>query len=183
MRNLVYIIGEPGVGKSTAIETLTLGMTFEQREEVCPHIVYDGGELVEIGRRRSTFSGTDALAMNIIDKALAFMGGDPGERVVAEGARLANRRFLSGCVERGWDVTVLNLYAMVNVARGRREERGSGQDQKWIAGRITASWNLANSQIPGVNVRDFNTTAMSKEEVAAKLADTLDLTYTPMGGI
>jgi hypothetical protein len=163
VRRLVYLSGEPGVGKSTLMAAATAGFdrtplpaadTAPARDllrtvapgELTPRVV-----AVELGRRRDTFSGTDALPQNAVTAAVHYLRSGWAARetplLLAEGARLACRRFLSAAVDAGWDVTLLHLHGPA-LAAARRARRALAlgvpeQNPAWVKGRRTAADNLA----------------------------------------
>lgn len=148
MKLLVYVIGVPGAGKSTLIEELTKGYNANQVEDICPHVVYTSRHdrelplIVEIGKIRESFRGTDALSMNIQPRAMQFLQECPHEIVIAEGDRLANVKFWEGAKALGWDVKVVLLHATPELAEERRKQRGSSQNETWLRGRETKVQNL-----------------------------------------
>ena len=132
---LLYVIGYPGVGKTTALASALSALPYEQMMLPFAHILYAGG--VQLGRERGMFSGTDALALNVQPKAVDFMEWTDARAVVAEGDRLANIKFLSSVRDAGWAVTVALLEVDPEVARLRANGRGSIQNASWYQGRIT----------------------------------------------
>ncbi len=158
---LVYLSGEPGVGKSTLMARLTepyarYPQPPEPRIAPARDLLIMAGisrapMAVELGRRRDTFAGTDALPSAVIGDACAYLSVRAlGEAplVLAEGARLACRRFLTCAVDAGWQVTLVHLYGQ-QLAAMRRAQRATAlgkreQDERWVKGRATAARNLAN---------------------------------------
>lgn len=143
MKAATYIIGEPGVGKSTLVGWLTEGLPYEETDSPFAFRRYDCG-VTELGRRREAFSGTDALAMDVQPKVTAYIEAVQPRLVLAEGDRLANRKFFTFLREQGYD---LYVYALVGakVAERQREQRGSQQNATWLAGRRTKIVNLIDS--------------------------------------
>lgn len=150
MNRLVYLIGEPGVGKSTLMEALTEGLVdVEVSPAPVPHTMFYGPYrdqhepwAIEIGRRRADFSGTDALSMSIAPKAREWIATVPHPLVLAEGDRLASPSFWLAAEEGGYRVDVVLLDADPEVAAARRAERGSDQGGSWLKGRLTKVRNL-----------------------------------------
>lgn len=155
-RNMVYVSGPPGAGKSTLMAHLTRYCGRTPITGTIPHDLLTlptGNSLpppsfntaVELGRRREKFSGTDALSMSIQPKAVQYMArpGLAHTLVLAEGDRLANINFLDHCRDLGWAVTLVNLYAPGTLLDERCAARGSTQNEGWRQGRITKAANLA----------------------------------------
>ncbi|AGT12741.1 adenylate kinase [Mycobacterium phage Phelemich] len=149
---MIYLVGQPGSGKSTLMAELTRPYDLLVREETVPHlglIDRTTGEVIgaEIGKRRDSFSGTDALASAIIDKAVPWVSTRPYEMLLAEGARLANARFLDAAIAAGYDLTVALLdhdqAEEWRLARSRKLKRV--QNESWVKGRLSASRNLADA--------------------------------------
>jgi hypothetical protein len=158
-RRLVYLSGEPGAGKSTLMAELTGHWQRVPRGPLAAHDLSrdyltdreSGGICaVEIGKRRDSFSGTDALPQAVITVAEAYLrdGVAAAETslLLAEGARLANERFLTAAVVSGWAVTLVHLDPR-GAAEDRRAKRAAElgkppQNPSWVKGRITAARNL-----------------------------------------
>lgn len=163
-RELIYLVGAPGAGKSTLMARLTAGYT---RAPALP-LDYPAPprdwllsprtlelKAIELGRRRERFSGTDALASNVIALAESWLTAQhEAPLVFGEGARLGNRRFLARAVRAGYGVTLALLdHPEVAAWRtARAAEVGRTQNPGWVAGRTTASRNLADAPPPGVRV-------------------------------
>lgn len=178
MRELVYLIGEPGSGKSTALAALTRPHLALPCRKPFAHIVYagPGWEVTELGGKRDAFSGTDVLALNaqpLVLDWLANVKPDPllrGLNVVAEGDRLANGKFFSGVLAAGWNLTVIRFVVTAEVAAARRVARAAAlgvppQNEAWIRGRITKVARLA-ADWPTVDID----AAQPPDAVAAALA-------------
>jgi len=159
-KTLIYIIGEPAVGKSTTVKEMLKDFNaVENYSAPIPHIVYanqDGVfQCAQLGKNRENFSGTDALAMNIIDSAEVFFEKYSYPKILAEGARLANKRFLNIALDAGYKVVLVLLEGQTE-ALERRQARGSKQSESWVTGRRSASRNLADNPPNNVIVRRIN---------------------------
>ncbi|AKF14669.1 adenylate kinase [Mycobacterium phage AlanGrant] len=156
---MIYLVGQPGAGKSTLMAALTKGLVRSPwHEHTVPHdqlVDRVTGETVaaELGVQRGAFSGTDALASSIIDKAVPWIQSRPYDLVLAEGARLANRRFIDAALDAGYAVTIGLLdHDQADTWRKRRSKAlGREQSPSWVKGRLTASRNLA-AHYPGALV-------------------------------
>lgn len=132
----LYIIGEPGVGKSTFVAHLTRGLPHEDGISPFAFRRYDNG-VWELGSRvNRDYPGTDTLGMSVQPKVVEFLTGMRPEYLLAEGDRLANRKFFTALVDMGYNLTVVALYGP-DVAKRQRALRGSSQDESWLKGRQT----------------------------------------------
>lgn len=159
-KRLIYLVGQPGSGKSLLMKHLTapfdrisIGtdeapVAHDQLTREVEGGVADGTiEIIgaELGIRREKFSGTDALPSSVIEKAVPWIKTAPYPLILAEGARLANKRFLLAAIEGGYTPTVVLLeHDQAEEWRlARSAELGKEQDAAWVKGRISASRNLA----------------------------------------
>ena len=147
---MIYLVGQPGSGKSTLMADLTARYQRLPVEEPVGHdVLIDPvtGETVgaEIGKRRELFSGTDALASAIIDKAVPWVASRPYPLLLAEGARLGNRRFMLSTLNAGYELLLVLLdhddAEDWRLARSKKLKRT--QNESWVKGRRSASVNLA----------------------------------------
>lgn len=136
-RHALYVIGEPGSGKSTLVERLTDGYRFEARAEPFAHRFYPEAGVHEIGARRESFGGTDALSMSVITTVERWIIDTAPAAVLAEGDRLANQRFFDFLIEHGYQLRIARLRVRWETGARRRRARGSEQDEKWVRGRRT----------------------------------------------
>lgn len=154
MSKILFVVGEPGVGKSTLVETAFGGF---ERAEVdhraaggpMRELLWRGGELVgcELGRRLGKhpagYPGTDKMSQTAIvgvDEWLRAGADDLGV-IVLEGTRLMNKRFVTAALAGDHRLMIFYLYGP-EVARQRRDERGSDQNPQWLKGRQTAAANF-----------------------------------------
>jgi energy-coupling factor transporter ATP-binding protein EcfA2 len=156
---LVYLIGAPGSGKSTLMRRLTAGMERLPCDAPVPHDqLFEGitGAVThaEIGRQRGDFSGTDALASAIIEKAVPWIAHKPYPILLGEGARLGNHRFIEAAITAGYSVTLglLDHDDAEDWREIRSRQIGRFQNPGWVKGRLTASRNLAKNPPTGVTV-------------------------------
>jgi hypothetical protein len=178
-RCLVYLSGEPGAGKSTLMAELTrrwASYALDADERGPARILYEDtqgrGVAVELGKRRDSFSGTDALPQAVIASAVAYLTAPEADLLLAEGARLANERFLTAALTSGWAVTLVHLDP-----RGAGEERRAKraaelgkppQNPSWVKGRITAARNLTlTAPARGAEVLLLDSSAATPAALAA----------------
>ena len=144
-----YFVGQPGAGKTTLLRALVAPARRADMERPVPHMAYlapHGLPLgAQMGRDRGTFSGTDALALSIQPKAVAWVQGQPYDLLIAEGDRLANDAFFLAVREAGYTLTVLHLATPDGVAAERRAARGSDQNAAWLKGRMSKVARLAET--------------------------------------
>lgn len=156
---LIYLVGQPGSGKTSLMRRLTAGYERLPVDGPVPHDqLFEGvtGAVThaEIGRQRGDFSGTDALASAIIDRAVPWIGAKPYPILLGEGARLGNKRFLGAAVDAGYVVVlaVLDHPQAEEWREIRSKQLGKFQNAGWVKGRLTASRNLAEDPPDGVAV-------------------------------
>lgn len=124
------------------------------------HDLSDGG--LYLGCMRESFPGTDGLdrASSVTAEEWLDLGMHSGCRyIVAEGATLATRRFISA-LHRHTSLLLVHLVADDFVKDLRFAQRGSNQADSFITGTATRSENL---------VRD-----MAKLGVESRTVDTAD---------
>lgn len=190
---LIYLIGQPGSGKSTLMAQLTapfhrvpvgppeFPVDHAQLFRTVPGGYDDGTvELIgaEIGKRRDLFSGTDALPSSIIERAIPWIETEPYPLLLAEGARLANARFIKAATGCYYVTLVLLDHPDAEAWRKRRaKEIGREQNLSWVKGRLTADRRLADKMesVPHVVVLRG-----SPDELYPVLAGMLHITEQPL---
>lgn len=173
MKAALYIVGEPGAGKSELVAELTRGLTAVEEETPFAHRRYTIGgvvrkvsdivQVVELGRRRGAFSGTDALGSTVITQVIPWLEEEHPAMLLAEGDRLAVDRFMYKLVELGYNLRIVLLWAPGHAAR-RRLQRGLQQDPRWVASRRTKVQRLVERWAERVQVVDASS---SPAELAA----------------
>jgi GTPase SAR1 family protein len=141
MKYLTYIVGEPGVGKTTLVDRLTAGSEPETTADPFYLRRHDNG-VTELGKAREDFGGTDSLPMSIQPAVQQYLEAVGPALVLGEGDRLGNETFFAAAKRLGYTVTVYSLEGS-RLAAMRRALRGSDQDATWLKGRATKVRNLA----------------------------------------
>lgn len=171
----VYLVGAPGVGKSTLMTRL-LAAWFVLPDEPLngllrghPLVSRSDGETpgVYLGRQRRSYPGTDALSMGVSPDAVTWAAFHPLPAVVlGEGARLGTGKFL-GTLAARTDLLLVHLRADPEALAARRAGRGSDQNEAWTRGVRTAARRAADQAAawPGVRVLDLDTTSLTPGEV------------------
>lgn len=139
----MYVIGEPGVGKSTFVKHLTAGLPYEDGTSPFAFRRYDCG-VWELGARRPDFPGTDALGMSVQPTVEEFLTGMRPKMLLAEGDRLGNAKFFDFLLRTGYNLHVVAIVGP-EVARIQRSLRGSEQNDSWLKGRQTKVRKLMDS--------------------------------------
>ena len=144
MIKFLYLIGEPGAGKTTLTKSLFPGFSYVENKPFCRTVHED--DLIELGYERGTFSGTDALSLSVQPIVLKWLNETPFNataRMFAEGDRLGNAKFFNAVIAGGrFDLKIAFLKAYDNTLKSRRENRGSKQSETWLKGRKTKILNL-----------------------------------------
>ena len=145
--SLTYLIGEPGVGKSTVMVELL-------REEGAPHAyahpfshsVLERRSSIHLGNpnpKNPQHPGTDTLSYNVLPKACQWLPTLPNVLTVyGEGDRLAHPRLWEAMEREGHDVAV---FLLLGPADERRAHRGTHQNPTWLAGRASRVRNLSST--------------------------------------
>ena len=142
-RHALYVVGVPGVGKSTLVGALTEGVPYVQQSKPVAHAIYEPG-VVELGKKREGFPGTDTLSMSAITLVDPWVREEwwPFDLLLGEGDRLAVDRFFEALEAGGWDLVIAHLWDDTGIAQKRRVERAEAlgtkqQKDSWVRGRET----------------------------------------------
>ena len=146
MRNIICVIGEPGVGKTTLFRNFMNFYSWIDKEPVklvntkyCEeldlHIIgkYEDGEV---------FAGTDRLSMAVMPEAMKFVEGT-SSNVMFEGDRLTSTKFFDFLMDLPeTNVSIIVLTVPQDILNERYEQRGSDQSEKFLKGRKTKINNI-----------------------------------------
>lgn len=178
MKRLIYLVGEPGVGKSTLLAAALKGWDrLPQKKPLAHDLLHRDGlvEGAELGVRRPHFPGTDALAMDAINAAERLLAEPPAPIIVGEGARLGNVRFLTSARNLGYDVSLVHVVSPHAAEQRAARAAGMGtyeQKDSWVRAQATKALNLVEKVPAGVRVAKIDT---SKSGAAETLRDVIAL--------
>jgi len=142
MSIVVFIVGAPGVGKTTLVRELlepnsaliaspkwTVGPT------VCAAGHYVGGK----------FDGADTVPYNGVQTALLFWEQRLASRSVTilDGDRFSFSGAREFFAERGARDTCIYLDTAPETIQARRQQRGTTQNATWVKGRVSKALNFA----------------------------------------
>jgi len=147
----VGLIGEPAVGKTTAIRELIDGMHFTQHKlGTARWMQCEEQELILIGTYVGhTFDGTDRLSMSCysdLETMLQYFQQSDSlcsYGILWEGDRLARKRWLGALAFHGYHLLLLHLVADLKTVEQRRCNRGTKQNETWVTGRRNLCKKLA----------------------------------------
>lgn len=138
-KRVLWVLGEPGVGKTTLVRELTKGLTFSFVEN--PKWTLAEGIALAGHYKGGTFDGADTVPYNGVEAAMKYWEDhllNTSDLTVLDGDRFSHdgaRQFFSAKAS----VFAVLLSAQEELAASRRKERGSNQSAAWIAGRKTKS--------------------------------------------
>lgn len=142
----VFVVGAPGVGKTTVVrallephESITRFLVEKPKWTVCKDIVaaghYTGG----------TFDGADTVPYGGVEEALKFWDQEfkTTKRVtILDGDRFSHDKVVQWFQKRACPIVVVYFTAADKVLAKRRAKRGSNQNATWLKGRVTKSRNF-----------------------------------------
>ena len=173
---LVYVIGYPGCGKTSAmrrgISLLGYGAWEEVQEKPFAHTIYPSG-FVQLGKQREMYGGTDTLALNVQPAVVKWLGEIDVPVVVGEGDRLANKKFFDSVANMGRHLAIVYIKCGELTARKRAWERGSRFNESWLKGRISKVDSLVQSY-QGTDVLHTLDGGANLDAVALELADIIE---------
>jgi hypothetical protein len=180
INQLLYLVGAPGVGKSTVAGHLTARWDRELMRGVpVPHsrmLHPVSRRLVglELGVPRPDFPGTDALAMDVGPRALQFLSTQMVPFALGEGSRLATQPFIGGLARAGVDITLVRLTADEELLTERWRARGSKQSPSWRKGAATRATRLTEWFSSGLATFPGRCTLLDLDVTEAEAHDTAD---------
>ena len=143
MKTLIAVIGAPGTGKTTLMKDyMNLWEWDIHRTGLVDH--YVSGDIIVLGKypEGETFGGTDKLAMNVMPEVIEFLDANEDKVIIFEGDRLTSKKFFDTALEKGWKLHIVALEVGETERKRRYEERGSDQNETWLAGRVSKVNNI-----------------------------------------
>lgn len=155
MLPFAYLIGEPGSGKTSTANALSLNLA-DPSAPGGPRLLFDGTakatylqneRIMLLGHYDGRlFGGTDTLSWTAAEPMKAFLLTTPAEVgakwIFGEGDRLANEGFFKWAKEH-FPFELIHLRVKPETAQARREARGTVQNPSWLKGRISKVERLA----------------------------------------
>jgi ABC-type dipeptide/oligopeptide/nickel transport system ATPase component len=136
---VVWIVGEPGVGKTTLCRGLIRHFPATRHEISNPKWTVFGDKAAAAGFwRGDKFDGADTLPISQIKPAIAYIGTNLRhcEVILLDGDKLASANAVAAVKEM--DASRLcYLLEDPEVAARRRCIRGTNQNETWVRGRAT----------------------------------------------
>lgn len=186
---ILYVLGAPGVGKTTLVRTLL--SYYSDDDPVLtqpPEPKWSlAGDAVAAGHYSGkTFDGADTIPYNGARAALEYWAQTLAESslTILDGARFSTGPSLARLRELAPGHAIVGVYLVATDAQldERRAARGSNQNAAWIKGATTVARNFA-AKIGATTIEasyDVSATQMLAEDVL-KLVDTASgkpLTWT-----
>ena len=183
MTRAIYIVGEPGAGKTTTVQTYL--QQYDKQPAIRLHRQLWAEPLIHddkltgfhLGKTKDTFSGTDALGMAVNPDAITWLQtAHLPPFIIGEGQRLANQHFITQLNQRT-QLTLIHLTA--NNAAQRRQTRGTNQNPTWIKAAISRATNITNlATQQGRHVTELNTQHLTPQQAAENLQQIIGIINT-----
>ena len=181
---MIYMFGQPGAGKTTAIVELCKLLGGSLLYEANSPIKHRGssspiGMFSLLGGNAFPFGGTDTLSYTCVQTSPLWLKKlsecSAGKLVIGEGDRLSNSAFFLNA-RKYYDLQLFYLECKPGLAEERRERRAKDnnlklQNQSWVAGRKTKNKNLADKEKPC-----YIDASLSSMEIAVKMLSLLNIT-------
>jgi dephospho-CoA kinase len=155
---IIAIGGEPGSGKSTLMKRILEKYKFEPKYtsyKLVPYLQFENIYVLGKYEESEVFSGTDRMSMAVQPEAIKFLDFLNKDSIVLfEGDRLFTSSFLEHCIDN-FDTTVIYLSTKKETRTERYKERGSDQNETWLAGRETKLNNIMTNFNIMFNVEKF----------------------------
>jgi pantothenate kinase len=165
---IIAIGGEPGAGKSTLMKKFMEFGKWEEKYDSFKLVPYlQQGSCYILGKyeEAQVFSGTDRMSMAVQPEAMKFLASLPQDSVVLyEGDRLFTSSFLEDCSEK-YDLSILYLSTDKEVRTQRYKDRGSEQNETWLAGRETKIANILTNMTLMFVIESFKNNTLEEQKI------------------
>ncbi len=151
MRTVVWIVGEPGIGKTTLARAILGPLDALALVPKPKWTLARDGRLVAAGHYSGeTFDGADMVPYNGAVEAIAYWArhlAPKAEVTLLDGDRFshAGAKAAFGAVPGGARLVCLHILGPAALAAERRAARGSDQNASWLKGRVTKAQRFADS--------------------------------------
>lgn len=147
---VIAIGGEPGTGKTTLMWKLINQLKPEAKFnefKLVPYHQKDNVYILGKYEEGETFAGTDRMSMSVQPEAIKFLATLPNDAVVIyEGDRLFTSSFLEHCNEK-YELEIIHLSTTKEERKIRYAQRGSNQNETWLAGRESKVNNIMTNMV------------------------------------
>ena len=166
---VVAIGGEPGCGKTTLMRRVIEYINPEPKYnevKLVPYMQKDNIYILGKYEDGEVFSGTDRMSMAVQPEAIKFIDSLPEYSILLyEGDRLFTASFLEYCVYQH-DTKIIYLKTDKSVRQERYKERGSEQNETWLAGRETKVSNIMTNFVLMFNTETFPNNTLEEQNKA-----------------
>ena len=166
---VIAIGGEPGSGKTTLMRRIVELLNPEPKYsefKLVPYLQKDNIYILGKYEEGEVFSGTDRMSMAVQPEAIKFLASLPEYSILLyEGDRLFTASFLEHCVE-SYETKIIYLKTDKSVRQDRYKERGSDQNETWLAGRETKVSNIMTNFTLMFNTETFPNNTLEEQNRA-----------------
>lgn len=172
---IVFVVGAPGVGKTTLLEGLL--DSFDTFTHPAPKWTLSP-PFALVGHYGQTFGGGDTLGYTQGGEAVDYLfntlkPNDDYWYFFLDGDRMSSQTILSQVEQAGVKPFCLLLTATDEALEKRCSQRGSNQNPTWAKGRKTKALNFA-AKFPLSRKLEIDTTALTPDMVRSMLLEFLD---------